>query len=288
MGDAGNARGRVLGLTVLTSSVMAAVAVLLGLEAMSWVAAGIAVVLGVIALFSGPTGTGGGGFRLPAGRGQQAMLVGAAIVLGGAVALRAVVNPAGSGADPAGSTAGPTAPEVKPTAPKATTCPKPPDPTTRAVLTSTPSASYPGLGIKSMIYSLTYNGEDFMHLEMTGQITGEVPDDHLLYPFGSADPRTRDAYGNAGSDHLFWGKDELIEPDPDGCWSKPRRQFGGYPGARGLTFRYHLGLVPQSRLSCLSALVSTKKGQDHGQEPKELARCGITLLGYAHIPTDPL
>jgi hypothetical protein len=269
MGDRGNSRGWALVLAVLTSSSLAAVALLLGLEAMSWIAAGIAVVLGVIALFSGTTGTDGqrvARFRPPASWAQKAVLAGSVIIVAGAVAFRGIVGPIGAGAE---------------------ACPMPSDPTTRATITSTSSATHPDLKIKSMVYSLTYNGTDFMYLETTGQIAGRTPNDQLLYPFGSADPKTRDIYGNAGSERFFWGRDELIEPDQNGCWSKPQRKFGGYPGARGLTFYYHLGLVPRAQLSCLDALVSTKRVKDDGMEAADLARCGVTLLGYGHIPTDP-
>lgn len=270
MADDGNSRGWALVLAALTSSLMTAVAVLIGLEKMSWVAAGMAVVLGVIALFNGTTGTDGrsaaGGFRLSVSRTQKFMLVGAVIILGAAATFRVIVGPVGL---------------------ETAACSKPPDPITRAKVFSAPSAAYPDLKIRSMVYNLTYNGMDFMHLEATGQIAGTVPDDQLLYPFGSADPKSRDAFGNPGSGRFFWGRDEQIVPDRDGCWSKPQREFGGYPGARGLTFHYYLGLVSRSQLSCLDKLVSTKSGKEHGQEARELARCGVILLGHAQIPTDP-
>ncbi|MFC5815623.1 hypothetical protein [Nonomuraea harbinensis] len=282
MRDGGNSRRWLLVLASLTSLVMGGVAVLIGLEAMSWVASGVAAVFGVITASNeiaraggdGPSDARTGGESSPnrprrlTGQAWTAVLVGAmAVVFGAAVAFRLIVNPVGS---------------------ETLTCPKPSDPITQAKVTSASTAAYPDLKIESFVYNVTYNGTDFMHLEATGRITGKVPEDQLLYPFGSADPRTRDAYGNAGVEGLFWGKDELIVPDQNGCWSKPQRRFGGYAGARGLTFYYHLGLVPHSQISCLDKVLSTKDAEDNGVEAADLTRCGVTLLGYAHIPTDPV
>ncbi|GAA1653938.1 hypothetical protein GCM10009733_059120 [Nonomuraea maheshkhaliensis] len=248
---------------------MAAIALLLGLETMSWVAAGIAVILGIVPLLRTlpPMARVGGGnaVRRTPNWAQLATLAAAVVIIGAAVGIKGVIGQNSA---------------------EGAACARPRDPITEAKVTSAGSNAFPDLRMKSMAYSLSYNGTEFMYLEVTGQIVGEVPDDQLLYPFGTADPKSRDMYNNPGSGRFFWGKDELIVPDRNGCWSKPQREFGGYAGARGLTFYYHLGLVPRGQLSCLQALVSTKAGREHGQNTAELARCGVTLLGYAHIPTD--
>ncbi|MFC6581816.1 hypothetical protein [Planomonospora parontospora] len=272
MGSSGNARGWALPLAVLTSFVLAAVAVLFNLEVMSWVAAGFGAVLGVVALFKRETsaeeGPVGSGSRLSAGWVQKALIVGGVLIFGAAVALRIIVNPVSSEA--------------------ATPCAEPSDPITRAKVTSTPPAAHPGLELKSALYSIKYNRADSMTLEISGQITTQVPDGQLLYPFKRAEPGTRDHKGNPGSGRFFWGRDAEITLDQNGCWYQQRSNFGGYSGARGLTFYYYVGLVPRAQLSCMDRLVSTKAGKEHGQDTDDLTRCGVTMLGYAHIPTDPL
>jgi hypothetical protein len=259
----------------LASLALGLVAILAGLEAMSWVASGLAAVLGVITATHELARTGGGrtetlrpdgGKPRLTGQGWAAVLVGAvAVLFGVAATFRLLAGPAGAAA---------------------VACPKPSDPITEAKVTTMTSAAFRDLRTESFVYSLTYNGMDFMHLEAAGRISGKIPEGQLLYPFGSADPKTRDAYDNPGAAGLYWSKEELIVPDPDGCWYKPQRKFGGYAGARGLTFYYHLGLVPHTQIPCLDKITSTKKARDGGVTAADLAMCGVTLLGYAHIPTD--
>lgn len=287
MRDIGQLRGWGLVLAVLAVASLAAIALLLGLEAMSWIAAGVAVVLGIIPLFgtakAPPAERAGDGDEpreaarerpddgsvrsRPARWPQWAVLGIAVLVFGAAVLLNGV---------------------VKANAPEAVTCPAPRDPTTQAKVTAASSAAHPDVRLESMVYSLSYNGSKVMYLEVSGRIRGKVPEDQMLYPFGTADPKSRDMDGHPGNGRFYWAQDELIVPDGNGCWSKPQREFGGYAGARGLTFYYHLGLVPRAQLSCLQALVAKKEARENGQSAAELGRCGVTLLGYGHIPTDPL
>jgi hypothetical protein len=273
-------RGWAIVAVVLMVFALAGVAMVVGLETMSWIAAGAGLVVAVIALFvsstsaadsTGPSGTGRGRReRLVLNRMQKTALVVGLAVIVGATTLVKVIVPTAAGSEPGA-------------------CPGPSGPVTEAPVFSNRLAAYPGLAIKSFAYSLTYGVGSTMELEPTGQITGPIPVDHLLYPFGWADPASRDStpQRNPGSGRYLWGHTRQIFPDEIGCWAQPGRPYGGYPGARGMIFRMYFGLVPRAQLHCLQGLVATEAGREHGQSLDELTGCGVVLLGYALIPTQP-
>ncbi|MGK5556926.1 hypothetical protein ACSNOI_35485 [Actinomadura kijaniata] len=177
------------------------------------------------------------------------------------------------------------------TASSAKACPGPSEPRTRAEVVPARVPGVGEIGIKSVVYSLKDGKTDTapqMFIELTGQLSGQLPADQVLYPFLWADPETRDSTPehNPGSGRYFWGRTVPVIPDRHGCWSQPQRLLA-YAGAHGLHFRLHLGLIPRAQVPCLERLVSSKQGHEHGQTQDELTGCNVTLLGYALIPTRP-
>ncbi|MEV0584582.1 hypothetical protein [Nonomuraea sp. NPDC050310] len=279
MADSSVGRGWAIVAVVLTGFGLAGVTWVVGLEKMSWIAAGGSLVLAMVAAFGGSssgagTGVGGGddgGRSRPVLQRSHkiALAAGLAVVIGSTALVKAVV-PAAAGSE-------------------AEACPGPSDPVTQAPVRSTRVAAHPSLAVTSFAYSLFYGADGTMELEPTGQLSEPIPPGQMLYPFGWADPGSRDSTPehNPGSGRYLWGHSRQIFPDANGCWAQPRRAYGGYSGARGLTFRMYFGLVPRAQLHCLQGLVATEAGREHGQTLDELTGCGVTLLGYAVIPTQP-
>jgi hypothetical protein len=153
------------------------------------------------------------------------------------------------------------------------------------------AASYPGVNLKWVSYTVTYGSEGdaaYAYLEVTGQIVGSLPPGYRLYRFGWADPSTTDSTRehHSGTGRYLWDAANPIYPDPSGCWEQGRRILG-YSAAQGITFRHYYGLVSETDRPCLDRLRAADKNGD-GFYENALSGCGVAFLGHITIPTKPL